>query len=627
MAETPTLVNLSNLQNETTAVNAINSNSAAIGTAFLDVLSRAGTMPNQMNSILDMNSNRIVNLPTPIGATEPLRLTDANTLNGGGTIQSIPVGGTTGQVLAKNSSISYDVSWISNQVRERLLADRTYFVRTDGNDSNTGLVNNSGGAFLTIQKAINVISQSIDLAGFNCIIQVGDGTYTGNINLAPYLGRGTEGHAGPVLIQGNAVSPSNVIIAPTSGDAVTGTEHGYFEYMFQNMRINPATGANAFLVDMGSWIVIGNGITFGSTTGNHITVEDRGLFEIVGNYTIAGGANAHILLTVGGFVIYAGATTVTLTGTPAFTASFILALRQSLLVAPSVTFSGAATGTRWQRDSSSFFLLGATPDSVFPGSVNGSITTPWSPIEGGTGFSTYAIGDLLYADTTSTLAKRADVATGSVLASGGVNTAPTWSAAPTIGTSVTTPFINLTTTGTGLQLGGVSVFKVVATNYVGLFNLDGTQIFLGGNSTDKSNFYSNDTHFFRKVDGVTGLLNINSSLAGFYIPFGYQTGVGVGGTVSQGTSRITAVTLNKLAGQITMFSAAGSATAATFTVNNSFVATTDVIHLSVQSATNLYNMLVTGIGSGTFNITFLTTGGTATDAPVINFSVIKGTTN
>lgn len=45
---------------------------------------------------------------------------------------------------------------------------------------------------------------------------------------------------------------------------------------------------------------------------------------------------------------------------------------------------------------------------------------------GGTSFSSYTVGDLLYADTTSSLARLPDVATGNVLRSGGVNTAPAW---------------------------------------------------------------------------------------------------------------------------------------------------------------------------------------------------------
>ena len=46
--------------------------------------------------------------------------------------------------------------------------------------------------------------------------------------------------------------------------------------------------------------------------------------------------------------------------------------------------------------------------------------------KGGTGQTVYAVGDLLYADTTTTLAKLADVATGNALISGGVTTAPSW---------------------------------------------------------------------------------------------------------------------------------------------------------------------------------------------------------
>lgn len=46
--------------------------------------------------------------------------------------------------------------------------------------------------------------------------------------------------------------------------------------------------------------------------------------------------------------------------------------------------------------------------------------------KGGTGQTSYAVGDLLYASTTTALAKLAGVATGNVLLSGGVSTAPAW---------------------------------------------------------------------------------------------------------------------------------------------------------------------------------------------------------
>jgi hypothetical protein len=103
---------------------------------------------------------------------------------------------------------------------------------------------------------------------------------------------------------------------------------------------------------------------------------------------------------------------------------------------------------------------------------------------------------------------------------------------------------------------------------------------------------------------------------------GYATGAG--GAVTQGSSRTTGVTIDKRCGAITMFTAAGSATAASFTVTNSTIGANDVIILNQASGTNLYVLLVTAVAAGSFTVTFYTTGGTASDAPVINFAVIDG---
>jgi len=115
---------------------------------------------------------------------------------------------------------------------------------------------------------------------------------------------------------------------------------------------------------------------------------------------------------------------------------------------------------------------------------------------------------------------------------------------------------------------------------------------------------------------VTGAI-VSTGTAGV----GYATGAG--GTVTQLTSRTTGVTLNKTTGAITMFSAAGTTTATTFAVTNSTVAATDVVILSQKSGTDLYDLMVTAVAAGSFNITFRTTGGTTTETPVFNFAVIK----
>jgi len=118
-----------------------------------------------------------------------------------------------------------------------------------------------------------------------------------------------------------------------------------------------------------------------------------------------------------------------------------------------------------------------------------------------------------------------------------------------------------------------------------------------------------------RIDSSGNTLNVGAGGLGY--------GTGSGGAVTQITSRTTGVTLNKTNGAVTMFSAAGSAAAATFTVTNSTVAATDTIILSVKSSTNVYLTFVTAVAAGSFNVTFQTTGGIAVDAPVINFAVIK----
>lgn len=109
---------------------------------------------------------------------------------------------------------------------------------------------------------------------------------------------------------------------------------------------------------------------------------------------------------------------------------------------------------------------------------------------------------------------------------------------------------------------------------------------------------------------------------------GYATGAG--GTVTQGTSRSTGVTLNKLCGTITMFSAAQSADAAvTFTLTNSFIASTDFILVQHISATNggAWDFSVVA-GSGSCTITVRnTSGGSITEATPLRFTIIKAVNN
>lgn len=129
---------------------------------------------------------------------------------------------------------------------------------------------------------------------------------------------------------------------------------------------------------------------------------------------------------------------------------------------------------------------------------------------------------------------------------------------------------------------------------------------------------------FSSVDSGTtiAIYDLNRPLlASAGTAVGYATGAG--GAVTQGTSRTTGVTLDKRSGAITLYTAAGTSAYTSFTVTNSLVSATDTIIVNQKSGTNTYLAFVTAVADGSFRITFSAVSGTASDAPVFSFAVIK----
>ncbi|NDG19358.1 MAG: hypothetical protein EB117_13950 [Betaproteobacteria bacterium] len=106
--------------------------------------------------------------------------------------------------------------------------------------------------------------------------------------------------------------------------------------------------------------------------------------------------------------------------------------------------------------------------------------------------------------------------------------------------------------------------------------------------------------------------------------FGYTANAQ--GTVTQATSKSTAVTLNKSAGRITMNNAAlASVTNVTFTLNNSLISANDILILNVSggATSGAYNCWVSGLSAGSASITVRNiSGGSLSEAVVINFALI-----
>lgn len=115
--------------------------------------------------------------------------------------------------------------------------------------------------------------------------------------------------------------------------------------------------------------------------------------------------------------------------------------------------------------------------------------------------------------------------------------------------------------------------------------------------------------------------------------YGIWRGRGVGGTVTQASSRATGVTLNKICGTITTDSTSLAAAAeATFTVTNSKVGANDVVVCCVKSGGTTAGSTwaaVTAVAEGSFAITVTNLHASTADtaALVINFMVIKSVVN
>lgn len=72
---------LNDLSSGSFTVDLLNANFTLIENAIENTLSRNGTAPNSMAAPLDMNSNRILNLPTAASNSEPVTLGQLNAMS------------------------------------------------------------------------------------------------------------------------------------------------------------------------------------------------------------------------------------------------------------------------------------------------------------------------------------------------------------------------------------------------------------------------------------------------------------------------------------------------------------------------------------------------------------------
>ena len=162
---------------------------------------------------------------------------------------------------------------------------------------------------------------------------------------------------------------------------------------------------------------------------------------------------------------------------------------------------------------------------------------------------------------------------------------------------------NLTTVGIVSATGNVVAGNV----YANSGTVGTTTASISGNAT-VGNLLSN------------GAITSNSATAGV----GYRTGAG--GTVTQLTDKTTAVTLNKITGEITMSNALlGGDSTVSFTLNNSTIANTDVIIINQVSTANRGEYSIDGAcnsGNAVISVHNMTNTNRS-DAIVLRYAVIK----
>jgi hypothetical protein len=263
---------------------------------------------------------------------------------------------------SKKVAVSY---LVSSGGREVLSAARTYYVRTDGSNSNTGLANTSGGAFLTIQKAVDVVYQTLDLSIYNVTIQVADGTYSGTIVCSgPLIGSGT------LTISGNVTTPTNVVISTGANTSIVSKLGAAVD--LKDFKVTNTAGYGIQATQKGH--INYQGIDFGTISASQVRADDGGTVTCTGNYTISGGATDHFNAVTCG-IIRTFSKTITLSGTPAYT-NFSTCGYCGVQIVHGNTFSGTgATGVRYVVSLNGVISTNGGGASYFPGNSAGTTAT------------------------------------------------------------------------------------------------------------------------------------------------------------------------------------------------------------------------------------------------------------
>jgi hypothetical protein len=255
------LSDLENLQSEQSAVTVLAENNAKIEAAIENSLSRNGSGPNNMQAPLDMNGYRILNLPAPLGPTDPVRYQDLTFIE-----------------LVEGSLPS-----VAGQSGRYLSTDGTNLYWTDPADDDTKLV-----------KAQNL----------NDVPDKNAARFNLGLKSAAVYDVGTSGHTVPLLDTDNTWTGQNILSESSRINNVIGPQSenalGY-RGTHPNIRNQDYTFQNT---DLGRAIYHTDSNTYTWTLPEHTALYGgNGDIIVLLNF---GSANVTIAQPVGGVIRQAG---------------------------------------------------------------------------------------------------------------------------------------------------------------------------------------------------------------------------------------------------------------------------------------------------------------------------------
>jgi hypothetical protein len=247
-------------------------------------------------------------------------------------------------------------------LREPLTANRTYYVRTDGNDRNSGLVDSSSGAFQTIQKAVDIVCATLDMGLYQVAIEVRAGTYSEAVQLKSYVGS-----TWPIL-RGDTTTPANVTISTSTGNAIQLADS--VAWRVEGFKVTSST--NSGFSSAANGVLSFQYIEFGACLEYHILAFGGGKVRFNGDYRISGNATAHMFVQESGSGARGERRTITLVGALAFSDAFAIAYDCASIVVPNMTFIGSATGFRFAVRGNSMIYVNGAGLTYLPGNLPGT---------------------------------------------------------------------------------------------------------------------------------------------------------------------------------------------------------------------------------------------------------------